>query len=115
MWEFKFLLQTPIATSWSHTTMSSPTPLDDSQVNWRVDESMASHRAGDESNGLNEHHTAPGVDSSDYKRGGSSDVPPPSSMKGDGVFREKQVKVLRSFLSVACTVARSQSWSTWAS
>lgn len=79
--------------------MSSPGPLDDAQANWRVDESMP-HRASDESNGLND-HAGPGIDSSDYKRGGSTDGPAPPSMKGDGVFREKQVKVLRFLMSIA--------------
>ncbi|KAF8922220.1 hypothetical protein CPB85DRAFT_1266398 [Mucidula mucida] len=70
--------------------MSSPIPLDEAQANWRVDDSLALHTA-DESNGLND-HAGPGTDL-DYKRGGSTEGPPPSSgMKGDGVFREKQVK-----------------------
>ncbi len=86
--------------------MSSPIPLDEAQANWRVDDSLALHTA-DESNGLND-HAGPGTDL-DYKRGGSTEGPPPSSgMKGDGVFREKQVKVLRSFLSIACQCAQSQ-------
>ncbi len=87
--------------------MASPV-VDEAQANWRVadDKTSAPTRVGDEPNGgsllPNDHHPGQGPEAADYKRGSSTDpAVSGSSIKGDPMFREKQVKVLRSFLSIA--------------
>ncbi|KAK0245895.1 hypothetical protein EDD85DRAFT_37235 [Armillaria nabsnona] len=87
--------------------MASPV-VDEAQANWRVadDKTSAPTRVGDEPNGgsllPNDHHPGQGPEAADYKRGSSTDpAVSGSSTKGDPMFREKQVKVLRSFLSIA--------------
>lgn len=68
--------------------MASPAPLEDAHPTWHADDSGAPGRGADDSNGALD-HAVDGPD--DYRHGSADDA------SKDGVYREKQVKVLRSF------------------